>query len=252
MEQSWQGGEIVNLDKLTVMLADNDPQFVRLVTYNLVLEGYKVHSASDGEQALELIESHVPDLVLLGLLNPMLDGFHVCRRIREFSAVPILLLIPRGKELEMVHALDHGADGYLAKPFSVDELLARMRALLRRAQLTARARLSACEDVATLRTRTIIGDLTVDYAQQRVTIGEREVILSQKESRLLAAMAQNARRVVPQDTLLEYVWGKAYIGDHHLLQVTINRLRRKLEPDPSQPRYILTKFGIGYILTGPV
>jgi DNA-binding response OmpR family regulator len=242
----------VNLDKLTVMVADSDPALVRLVKYNLVLEGYKVLSASDGEQALELIEVYAPDLVLLGVLIPNLDGFHVCRRVREFSAVPILLLIARGKEQEMVQALDLGADGYLAKPFSVDELLARMRALLRRAQLIARARLSPYEDVATLRTITIIGDLTVDYAEQRVTIGEREVILSQRESRLLAALAQNARRVVPQDTLLEYVWGKAYVGDNHLLQVTINRLRRKLESDPSQPRYILTRFGIGYLLTGPI
>src|SRR6266566_2114025 len=242
----------MNLDKLTVMVADGDPQFLRLVTYNLKLEGYKVLSASDGEQALELIELYAPDLVLLDLLIPKLDGFHVCRHVREFSAVPILLLIARGKEQEMVHALDLGADGYLAKPFSVAELLARMRALLRRAQLTARARLSPFEDVATLRTITIIGDLTVDYAQQRVTMGEREVMLSQREKRLLAAMAQNARRVVPQDTLLEYVWGKEYVGDNHLLQVTINRLRRKLEPDPSQPHYILTRFGIGYLLTGPI
>ena len=100
-------------------------------------------------------------------------------------------------------------------------------------------------------TTTILVDLTVEYAQQRVTVGEREVVLSQREYRLLAALAQRARRIVPQDTLLEYVWGKAYVGDNHLLQVTINRLRRKLEPDPDQPRYILTRVGIGYLLTDP-
>ena len=129
------------LGKTTVFIADGDPQLVSFVTYSLVLEGYTVLSASDGEQALELIELYAPDLVLLGLLIPKLDGFHVCKRMREFSAVPILLLIARGKEQEMVHALDLDADGYLSKPFSVDELLARMRALLRRTQLTARARL---------------------------------------------------------------------------------------------------------------
>ena len=182
---------------------------------------------------------------------PKLDGFHVCQRVREFSAVPILLLIERGKEQEKVHALDLGADGYLTKPFSVDELLARVRALLRRMQLIARARLSPCEDIASLRTITTIGDLIVDHAEQRVTIGKREVILSQKEHRLLAALAQNARCVVLQDTLLEYVWGKAYVDDNHLLQVTINRLRRKLEPDPSRPCYILARFGIRYLLIGP-
>ncbi len=241
----------MNLHKLTILVADGDSQFLRLVTSHLVLEGYKVLSACDGEQALKQVELHVPDLVLLDMLIPKLDGFQVCTRVREFSTVPILLLIERGKEQEKVQALDLGADGYLTKPFSVDELLARVRAMLRRAQLIARARLSSYEEATPLRTRTTIGDLIVDHAQQRVTIGRREVTLSQRESRLLAALAQNARRVVPQDTLLEYVWGKAYIGDNHLLQVTISRLRRKLEPDPSQPRYILTRFGIGYLLTSP-
>jgi DNA-binding response OmpR family regulator len=241
----------MNLHKLTIFVATSDSQLLRLMKYYLELDGFKVLSASDGEQALEQIELYVPDLVLIDIVMAKLDGFHVCQRVREFSAVPIICITTCGKQQEKVRAFEVGADGYLTKPFSVDELLARVRALLRRAQLTVRARLSPYEDVAPLRTTTTIGDLTVDYARQRVTMGEREVVLSRRECRLLAALAQRARRVVLQDTLLEYVWGKAYLGDNHLLQVTINRLRRKLEPDPGQPRYILTRFGIGYLLTDP-
>jgi DNA-binding response OmpR family regulator len=242
---------MMHVDKMTVLIADDDPQLLRLVKYKLELDGYKVLTASDGEQALEQIKMHIPDLVLLDIVMPKLDGFHVCQCVREFSAVPILILTARGKEQDKVRALDLGADDYLTKPFNLDELLARMRAMLRRKQLIARAQFSPYEEAAILQTTTTIGDLTVDYAQQRVTIREHEVMLSQRECRLLAALTQNARRVVPQDTLLEYVWGKEYVGDNHLLQVTINRLRRKLESDPTQPRYILTRFGIGYLLTGP-
>jgi DNA-binding response OmpR family regulator len=243
---------MMDLDKLMVLVAEDDPQLVRFVTYHLVLEGYKILSASDGLQAIEQIDLHTPDLVLLDVVLPKLDGFQVCQSVREFSAVPIIFISACGKQQEKVRALELGADDYLRRPFSVDELLARMRALLRRAQLTSRARLSSCENVEPLRTQTTIGDLTFDYARQRVTIGEREIVLTQRECRLLAALAQRARRVVPQDTLLEYVWGKEHVGDHYLLRATINRLRCKLEPDPGQPRYILTKFGVGYLLASPV
>lgn len=243
---------MMNLDKLTVLVADGNPQLVRFVTYHLVLEGYKVLSAGDGLQAIEQIELHTPDLVLLDIVLPKLDGFQVCQSVREFSAVPIIFITACGKQHEKVRALELGADDCLTKPFSVDELLARVRALLRRAQLTSRTRLSSYDNVAPLRTKTTIGDLTFDCARQRVTIGEREIVLTQRECRLLAALAQCARRVVPQDTLLEYVWGKAHVDDHHLLRATINRLRCKLEPDPNQPRYILTRYGVGYLLAGPV
>jgi len=206
------------------------------------LEGYDVLGASDGQQALELIESNPPDLVLLDVMMPKMDGFTVCYRVREFSSVPIIIVTARGQDQDKVRGLDLGADDYLTKPFSVDELLARVRAVLRRSQFTAR------ENAQGLRASTAIGDLTVDFSQRVVTMAGREIPLTPTEYSILAYLAQNVGRVVTQDLLLEHVWGSEYLGESHMLQVNINRLRRKLEVDPTEPRYILTKVGIGYFL----
>jgi two-component system, OmpR family, KDP operon response regulator KdpE len=228
--------------KTMILVADDDPQLLRLVTRNLQFEGYEVLPASDGQQALEQIEAQRPDLVLLDVMMPKLDGFSVCHRVREFSAVPIILVTARGQEQDKIRGLDLGADDYLTKPFSVDELLARVRAVLRRAQFTA------IDQAHALRTTMIIGDLIIDYAQHLVRMAGEEITLTPIEYRLLAYLAQNAGRVVTQDLLLEHVWGAEYVGESHMLQVNINRLRRKLEADPARPRYILTKVGIGYLL----
>src|SRR6266550_4955946 len=228
--------------KTTVVAADDDPQLLRLVTRNLQLEGYDVIAVSDGQQALTQIEQQVPNLVLLDVMMPKMDGFTVCHRVREFSTVPIIIVTARGQDQDKVRGLDLGADDYLTKPFSVDELLARVRAVLRRAQF------SANEHVHVLRTTITIGHLAVDYAQHLVTFAGQEVPLTPIEYRLLAYLAQNAGRVVTQDLLLEHVWGSEYLGESHMLQVNINRLRRKIETDPTHPRYILTKVGIGYLL----
>jgi DNA-binding response OmpR family regulator len=226
--------------KTTILTADDDPQLLRLIARNLELEGYEVVVASDGKQALEQIEQKVPDLVLLDVMMPRMDGFTVCQRVREFSAVPIILVTARGQDQDKVRGLDLGADDYLTKPFSVDELLARVRAVLRRAQFTPNEHTHAM--------RTTIGDLTVDYGQHLVTIAGREIMLTPIEYSLLAYLAQNVGRVLTQDLLLEHVWGAEYVGEGHMLQVNINRLRHKLEPDPAHPHYILTKVGIGYVL----
>src|SRR6266536_3454759 len=228
--------------KTTILAADDDPQLLRLITRNLQLEGYDVLAASDGQQALELIENNAPDLVLLDVMMPRMDGFTVCYRVREFSSVPIIIITARGQDQDKVRGLDLGADDYLTKPFSVDELLARVRAVLRRAQFTAN------EHTHVLRTTITIGDLAVDYAQHLVTMAGQEVPLTPIEYRLLAYLAQNAGCVVTQDLLLEHVWGSEYLGESHMLQVNINRLRRKIEADPTHPRYLLTKVGIGYLL----
>ena len=228
--------------KTTILAADDDPQLLRLMTRNLQLEGYDVLGASDGELALELIESNPPDLVLLDVMMPKMDGFTVCYRVREFSSVPIIIVTARGQDQDKVRGLDLGADDYLTKPFSVDELLARVRAVLRRSQFTAR------ENAQGLRASTATGDLTIDYSQHLVVLAGREVALTPNEYRILAYLAQNVGHVVTQDLLLEHVWGSEYLGESHMLQVNINRLRRKLEVDPTQPRYILTKVGIGYSL----
>ncbi len=227
--------------KTTILTADDDPQLLRLVARNLELEEYDVLVASDGKQALEQIEQHVPDLVLLDVMMPKMDGFTVTSRVREFSAVPIIMVTARGQDQDKIRGLDLGADDYLTKPFSIEELLARVRSVLRRAQFTA------SEQAQTMRTATI-GDLTIDYAQHLVRMGEREIELTPTEYRILVYLAQNAGRVVTQDLLLEQVWGAEYIGEGHMLQVNINRLRRKIEPDPMHPHYILTRVGIGYLL----
>jgi len=227
--------------KTTVLTADDDPQLLRLVARNLELEDYQVLVASDGQQALEQIEQHAPDLVLLDVMMPRMDGFTVCQRVREFSAVPIIIVTARGQDQDKVRGLDLGADDYLTKPFSIEELLARVRAVLRRAQFTA------SEQAHVMRTATI-GDLTIEYAQHLVTMGAREIELTPTEYRILAYLAQNSGRVVTQDLLLEHIWGTEYVGEGHMLQVNINRLRHKIEPDPMHPRYILTKVGIGYLL----
>ncbi len=227
--------------KTTILTADDDPQLLRLVARNLQLEGYDVLTASDGKLALEQVETHAPDLVLLDVMMPKMDGFTVCHRVREFSAVPIIIITARGQDQDKVRGLDLGADDYLTKPFSVEELLARVRAVLRRAQFISN------EQSHALRTTTTIGELTIDFAQHLVTMRGKEVVLTPTEYRILSYLAQNAGRVVTQDLLLEHVWGSEYVGEGHMLQVNINRLRRKIEPDSTHPRYIMTKVGIGYL-----
>ncbi len=229
------------LKKTTVLTADDDPHLLRLVMRNLELEGYEVLTASDGQQALEQMKTHAPDLVLLDVMMPRMDGFTVCQQVRAFSTVPIIMVTARGQEQDKVHGLNLGADDYLTKPFGVDELLARVRAVLRRAQFTASDRASAPPT-------STIGEITIDYAQHLVTMGSQEVELTPTEYRILAYLAQNAGHVVTQDLLLEHVWGAEYMGESHILQVNVNRLRHKLEPDPANPRYILTKVGIGYLI----
>jgi DNA-binding response OmpR family regulator len=228
--------------KTTILSADDDPQLLRLVTRNLQLEGYEVLAASDGQQALEFIEAHMPDLILLDVMMPKLDGFAVLERVREFASTPVIMLTARGQDQDKIRGFDLGADDYLTKPFSIDELLARVRAVLRRSQL----QISDPGHVAA--SRLTLGEMTIDLAQHLVTIGGEEVQLTPIEYRLLAYMAQNAGRVLTQDLLLEHVWGAEYVGESHLLQVNVNRLRHKIESDAAHPKYIQTKPGIGYLL----
>jgi DNA-binding response OmpR family regulator len=228
--------------KTTILAADDDPQLLRLISRNLQLEDYDVLAASDGQQALELIENNALDLVLLDIMMPKVDGFTVCYRVREFSAVPIIIITARGQDQDKVRGLDLGADDYLTKPFSVDELLARVRAVLRRSQFTSR------EQSQGLRATTSTGNLVIDYSQHMVMLNGREIALTPTEYRIIAYLAQNVGRVVTQDLLLEHVWGQEYLGESHMLQVNINRLRRKMEVDATQPHYLLTKVGVGYSL----
>jgi DNA-binding response OmpR family regulator len=228
--------------KTTILVVDDDVQLLKIVTHNLEAEGYQVLAVRDGTQALQAIEREAPALILLDIMLPGMDGFQVLQRVREVSAVPIIMITARGRGQDKVKGLDLGADDYLTKPFRVDELLARVRAVLRRAQFTPNGHAQSPG------TATTIGDLSIDYARHRATKAGREVALTPTEYRILAYLAQNAGRVVTQDLLLEHVWGPEYVGEGHMLRVNITRLRRKLETDPSHPRYLLTRSGIGYFL----
>lgn len=230
--------------KTTIVTADDDPQLLRLVARNLLLEDYDVLTAHDGQQALELIEAHEPDLVLLDVMMPKMDGFTVCQQVRAFSAVPIIMVTARSLDEERVRGLDLGADDYLTKPFSVDELIARVRSVLRRAQSAPNGHLlGMCT--------TTIGELTIDFTQHLVKMASQKIRLTPIEYRILAYLAQNAGRVMLQDLILAHVWGEAYVNESHILQVNISRLRHKVEPDPAHPHYILTKLGVGYLLAAP-
>ncbi len=228
--------------KTAILVADDDPQILRLVARNLQLEGYEVTTATDGQEALDQLEAHTFDLAILDVMMPKLDGFTVCARVREFSSMPIIMVTARGQDQDKIRGLDLGADDYLTKPFSVEELLARVRSVLRRSQFASNQEGQHVRPVIT------IGELMVDFAQHRVTMKGQELDLTPIEYRLLAYLAQNAGRVVTQDLLLEHVWGEEYVGESHLLQVNVNRLRRKPEDDPARPRYLLTKMGVGYMI----
>jgi DNA-binding response OmpR family regulator len=228
--------------KMTILVADDELKLLRLVTRNLELDGYATLAATDGQEALALVETHDPELLVLDVMMPKMDGFTVTQRVREFSSVPIIIMTARGDDQDKIRGLDLGADDYLTKPFSVDELLARVRAVLRRTKLSADAGPGLGPAIT-------IGDLRVDLAQHQAWLRDVDINLTPVEYRLLAYLAQNAGRVLTQDQLLEYVWGPDYAGETHMLQVNINRVRRKIEPDPAHPRYVLTKVGIGYLLS---
>jgi DNA-binding response OmpR family regulator len=232
----------MHMTKTSILVADDDAQLLRLVTRNLQLEGYDVLAASNGQQALEEIERAVPDLVLLDVMMPKVDGFAVLERVREFSAVPVVMLTARGLEQDKVLALDLGADDYLAKPFSVEELLARVRAVLRRSHFSGTKPTRAWQ--STINT----GALTIDTSRREVTKAGKVLSLTPTEYGLVASLSQQLGRIVPQEVLIEQVWGVEYLGESHLLQVNINRLRHKIEDDPAHPRYLLTRSGVGYEL----
>ena len=198
-------------------------------------------TASDGKTGLQLIEDEDAALVLLDIIMPGLDGFQVCERTRHFSNVPIIMLTAKSRIEDVVNGLDTGADDYVTKPFGTDELLARVKATLRRSRFP--------EEM--VQPPFTSGKLHIDFAQHRVTLDEKEVILTSTEYRLLCLLACNAGRVLTQDQLLTEVWGWQYHGDVHILQVAVNRLRKKIGDDPNNPKYIATRSGIGYIFKEP-
>jgi len=218
-----------------ILVVDDEPQILRSLRTTLASHGYDVQTAATGEEALAAVDGRLPDLVVLDLVLPGLSGLEVCRRLRARASLPILVLSARGDERDKVAALDLGADDYLTKPFGVNELLARIRAALRRA-VGARGPSAVVE----------AGALRVDFDRRQVTLDGAEVRLTPTEFDLLKVLVANAGRVLTHGYLLRTVWGPEYEGESQLLRVFIGQLRRKVERDPSRPQHILTDPGVGY------
>jgi DNA-binding response OmpR family regulator len=221
-----------------ILVVEDEASLLAAITYNLRREGHDVLTATDGEQGLHVARQAEPDLLILDLMLPKLDGLEVCRVLRGESAVPILMLTARGEEVDRVVGLELGADDYLTKPFSMRELLARVKALLRRAQMVRHA-VAPPERVR-------VGALDIDLAGRRVTLRGRALTLKPREFDLLAFLAQHPGRVFTREHLLQRVWGYDYHGEARTVDVHVRWLREKLEEDPSSPRVIETVRGVGY------
>jgi len=221
-----------------ILVADDEKNIVDLITYNLKKEGYSVITANDGKMALELAISESPELVLLDIMMPKLDGFEVCRKIRERSQVPIIMLTARAEEIDKVLGLGLGADDYVTKPFGVRELMARVKANMRK-----RDTHTMQEDAVNMM---IFGEISIDAGRYEVSRRGEAINLTRREFELIKFLATAKTQVFSREALLEKVWGYEYFGDVRTVDVTIRRLRAKIEDNPDKPRYILTKRGVGY------
>ena len=218
-----------------ILVVDDEPQITRVLRTALVAQGYKIRVANDGEMALEIMKDWSPHLIITDLSMPGVNGVELCRRIRAVSQLPILVLSVRDQERQKIEALDAGADDYITKPFSMNELLARVRANLRRAPKS--------EEVADV---VEVGDFRIDLATRTVTVAGKELKLTPKEFDLLLYLSQHPHRVVPHRTLLAAIWGANSTEQPEYLRVFIGQLRKKVEPDPAEPRYLLTERWVGY------
>jgi DNA-binding response OmpR family regulator len=222
-----------------ILIVDDEPRYLRLLEANLRTEKYDVIKAQDGLEAIEVFSANPVDLVLLDIMMPKLDGFETLQRIRQFSNVPVVILTAKGEEQDRVRGLDLGADDYLVKPFSATELLARVRAVLRRAKVShdsTQARFFSH------------GALKIDFARAEVWRSGQPISLSATEYRLLLQFAHNVGKVLSTEELLGNVWGPEYKNDKEVLWVSIARLRQKLEEEPHTPRHVVTKSGLGYLM----
>ena len=224
-----------------ILVAEDDQALLRWVRRSLELTGYRVITAEDGVTALELAANPELALIVLDIAMPGLDGLTVCRRVREFSEVYIIMATAASSEEQMVAGLDAGADDYITKPFSTDQLVARVRAVLRRMR----------QGTPRVEPRYEFEGLVVDFVARRVAVEDRELHLTPTEYQLVATLATNPGVVLTHMQILERVWGRESASDRHMLQVNVGRIRRKLEADPDQPRYLLTRPGVGYYMPRP-
>lgn len=225
-------------DAKRILVVDDEPRMIGFIRMNLELEGYQVLEAHNGLAALEMIRTQLPDLVLLDVMMPQLDGFETLRMLREFSSIPVIMLTAKGEEDDKVYGLELGADDYVTKPFGSRELSSRVRAVLRRADMP-----SASPDQAVLQ---IDDRLSVDFNRREVIVAGEHIKLRPTEYRLLYHLIENAGWTVPHEQLLAKVWGYEYRDETHYVRLYVNYLREKIEEDPSDPKYVLTERGVGY------
>ena len=221
-----------------ILVVDDEPRYLRLMEANLITEGFEVIKASDGQEAVDIVALRQPDLVLLDIMMPNLDGFAACERIREFSMVPIIMVTARTEENARVRGLELGADDYIVKPYSANEMIARVRAVLRHVKTSGGSQPPIFHH----------GNLTIDFARAEVFRQGKIVYLSATEYRLLLQFAHNLGQVLSSEELLVNVWGPEYRQDKEILWVSISRLRQKLEDDPKNPTHIVTRSGMGYTM----
>ena len=221
-----------------ILVVDDEKPIADIIKFNLEREGFEAITAFDGAEALAIAERERPDLIILDIMLPKIDGLEVCRRIRAGSRVPVLMLTARGEEVDKVVGLELGADDYVTKPFGMRELMARVKAILRRATASVQPEGS--------RERFQVGDLIIDPQTYEVFKEGRTIVLTNKEFELLRFLASHAGQVFTREVLLNEVWGYEYYGDTRTVDVTVRRLREKIEDDPSDPKYIQTRRGVGY------
>ncbi|MDO5589693.1 MAG: response regulator transcription factor [Lachnospiraceae bacterium] len=225
-----------------VLVVDDEKLIVKGIRFSLEQEGMQVDCAYDGEEALKLAKENSYDILLLDVMLPKYDGFEVCRKIREYSDVPIIMLTAKGDDMDKILGLEYGADDYITKPFNILEVKARIKAIFRRINKT-----KAEEENEKF---IVKGDMKIDCESRRVIIGDRETNLTAKEFDLLELLAMNPNKVYSRENLLNIVWGYEYPGDARTVDVHIRRLREKIETNPSDPKYVYTKWGVGYYFKG--
>jgi DNA-binding response OmpR family regulator len=225
-------------DGKLILVVDDEPRMIGFIRMNLELEGHHVIEAHDGLEALEAIRTKLPDVVLLDVMMPELDGFETLRMLREFSSIPVIMLTAKGEENDKVYGLELGADDYITKPFGPRELSSRVKAVLRRAEMP-----STSPEQAVLR---IDDRLQIDFNRREVIVEGKHIKLRPTEYRLLYHLIENAGWTVPHDQLLAKVWGYEYRDEAHYVRLYVNYLREKIEEDPANPKYILTERGVGY------
>ena len=228
----------MNSSGALVLVIEDEPQMRRFIRASLDAHGYQVGEAATAAEALALATSRNPDVILMDLGLPDMDGIDLTRRLREWSRIPIIVISARGREADKVSALDAGADDYLTKPFGVDELLARIRVALRHARASQ----------STYETPVEFGNVRIDFSRREVTVSERVIHLTPTEYKMLSLLARNAGRVLTHRQIIRDVWGPSYAGQNHHVRVHMAELRKKIEADPARPKLILTEPGVGYRL----